>query len=312
MSGSGKIMYCAFPTRLRHLRETIRIRARAMGYAPVIPFDCGDFEDFEGNPRIGRAKTLQFMLSIMRGCDVVGVFGISAGVMGEIKTALDFHMEVHVYHGLDPEWDRYYNLLKAEYGDQLQRLRGEHYLIALVGPSAVGKTYWANRLIERYAGRLRRVKNTTTRPPRNLADHDSYNFVSRQAFERGIVNSQFLEYDQYLDQYYGSSLADIHYVLRTHSGIFAITPAGAMALYDCRFEINLVNILLQPATTEVLRRNLRRRGIIDPDRCAEMIAAAEQFTLPSHISHQVVPITGRTRTDEKKIIKIVDQFIHPQ
>lgn len=314
----GKIMYCAVPTRLSQmenwpkLRDEIKSWARRMGYAPVIPFDVGPYEDFEGNPRIGRERTLKYMLDFMAIHDVVGIFGISSGVMSELKCALDLGKEIHVFHGLDPGWEKYYEELRHKYGDLLKRLRGSHHLIALVGQRAVGKTFWSNWLIDYFGDRLRRIKNTTTRQPRDEKDHESYNFISREEFERGIKEYRFLEWDRYPKEngnFYGSSLDDIRAVLKNSHGIFAITPPGVKALYCHRFEINLTIILLVPESVEVMKKNFERRDIHDPDEQTKLMSEVEQFKLPPEMEHFTVSVTGNVEEDQEKLLAIIKPLI---
>lgn len=311
------IMYCAFPTRLRRndgperkYTTLVKNRAKSWGYAPCIPFDCGDYDDFEGNPMVGREVTLEFMLGVMRACHTVGIFGISDGVMGELKNALEIGRDVHVFHGIDPEWEKYYEELKGKYGDLLKELRGNHTLFSLVGSRAIGKTYWSDRLLKRFGDRLRRVKNTTTRPIRDPSDHDSYNFVGRKAFLEGIAKFRFLEYTEYRGNFYGSSLNDIRSILKDHSGIFAITPDGAETLYAHRFEMNLMNILMIPASDQVLLKNFDRRGIHDPLERQELLAEAKKFTLPTRVDHQTVVITGDNENDERALARIIEPLLH--
>lgn len=182
-------------------------------------------------------------------------------------------------------------------------------LIALVGPSGVGKTFWSNRLIEYFGGKLRRIKNTTTRQPRDERDYESYNFVSREDFEKGIKDGCFLEWDEYLDNYYGSSLEEILTTLKENHGIFAITPKGAEALYCHRSEINLAIILLVPASLEVMKRNFAKRGITDPEKQAELLSAADQFKFPPEIEHCLFIVTGNTAEDQQKLLAIVEPLL---
>lgn len=306
----GKIMYCAIPTRLRHLREQVRACAMEIGYAAVIPFDVGEYKYFEGNPRIGREKTLRLMITLMKGCDTVGVFGISKGVMSELKCALDCNMEIHVFPDLDHEWEQQYDLLKAEHGDLLKRLRGPNHLFAFVGPNAIGKTFWINRLLGHYKGKLQRVKNTTTRLPRDPQDHESYNFISEDEFKKRIGEYWFLEWDQYLGNYYGSSIDDILAVLNQSHGIFAVTPLGAKALYNYRFEINVDLIVLAPSSKDVLLKNYLRRGIKDTKDQEKFLLSAKQFNLPSDIVFNTIIITGDTKRDWKELFEIIDNIIN--
>lgn len=304
-NAKNKIMYCAIPTRMRDKAEEIRSAVRKMGYAPVIPFDVGPYEDFEGGA-VGRERTLDFMMHVQRFCDACGLFGISEGTLGEIDYAQKSGQEIKMFPSYDAEWDIVYDNLNKKHDDPLAKLRGPYRLFAIVGPSAVGKTFHIEKLLRQFSEKLRRIKNTTTRKPRDNSDKESYQIVSREDFEKKINENRFLEYDNYLGEYYGSSLENIQAVLNTTSGIFAITPRGAMALHDHRYEINLSIILLKPESNDMLRKNLLRRGVNDNRRQDELIKKAGEFKLPANIKHTVVTITGENNEDEKRILKVFE------
>lgn len=302
-------MYCAIPTRMRTFGEEAKKIARKAGYSPVVPFDALSYEDSEGGP-LSRAKTLKFDIDLMRCCDTLGVFGIAPGVMGELRDALNRNMDIRVFYGHDPKWEREYKTLVVKNGDLLVELRGHNRLVALVGQSAVGKNYWSERLIS-YFSSLSGVKNTTTRqrrPGKTKEDNLTYNFVSREEFEKGIAEHHFLEHDEYLGNYYGSSMDNIRAVLKDGNGIFAVTPSGAKALYERRFEINLSILLLKPTDVSVIRRNLEIRGITDFVEQERLIEAGKQFHLPPEVEHQVVEITGNTHDDKVRLISVVQSL----
>lgn len=296
------------PTRLQHLAKEVEKIAWNSGYAPSIPFNVGPFEYFEGGI-VGRPETLRFMIDYMNICGTVGIFGISEGVMGELKVALDQGKKIRVFPGLDPEWDKKYEELEPKYGDLFSRLRGNNRLIALVGARAIGKTFWSDFLLKNFSGQLGRVKNTTTRPPRNTEDHESYRFLNDEEFTKGIKESQFLEWDKYQGHHYGSSLDEIRKVLDEKHGIFAITPKGATALNSHRLEVNLTTVLLTPASDSVLLQNFDRRPITDPRKRAELLKDAQNFTLPPEVRHQKIVITGNTEEDKKNILKVIEPLI---
>ncbi|MEK7640835.1 MAG: hypothetical protein AAB389_02465 [Patescibacteria group bacterium] len=305
-----KIMYCAMPSRLKHLRGQVQKIAWECGFAPTIPFDVGPLKYFEYGI-IGRPETLKFMIDYMKICGTVGIFGISPGVMGELKTALNEGKKIRVFPGLDPEWDAMYEKLAKDpsNGDLFARLRGRNQLIPLVGARAIGKTFWSDFLLKHFSASLGRVKNTTTRAPRNKEDYKSYRFVSKTEFKKGVKEHQFLEWDQYQGNYYGSSLKEIRKVLSKNHGIFAITPNGATALNSHRLEINLTTVLLVPESKKVLTKNFDRRGITDPKKRAELLEDAKNFTLPPEVRHQELVITGDTEEDKKNLLKIVGPLV---
>ncbi len=311
----NKIVYPVVPSRLKDdIWRQILDFIRQQGCTPFDHRRGAPFEDFE--LCIGRNKTLAFLIEVMKICDAIWVFGISEGVMGEFKAALDMNdamgekrIEILGFYGFDPEWEKYYNRLKPKYGDLIARLRGKFRLIALVGPRAVGKTFWTDALISFYGNRLARIRNTTTRQPRDDRDRLSYNFISEEEFRRGIAAGYFLEHDIYHDVYYGSSMNSILETLADRHGIFAITPSGAQALYNKRFRINLSIIFLRVKSEAILRRNLTHRGIIDRGEQEKLLQEARQFTLAEDIEHQVIELTGDVNIDEQQLLSAIDLHV---
>lgn len=304
-----KIVYPIVPSRFdMETWDIILNFIREKGYVPFDHRRGAPFEDFE--LKLGRKKTLSFLINIMRQCDVVWIFGISEGGMGEFKTALDIrdtngNIEILVSLDFDPEWEKYYNELKRGYGNPIERLRGTSRLLALVGPRAVGKTFWIDQLTEAHGSNLGRIRNTTTRKPRNDRDHLSYHFVSKREFEQGLRENRFLEHDVNDGEYYGSSIDSIREVLETSDGVFAITPSGARELHKRRFEINLTILLLRTESEEVLKRNFESRGIIDPTEQERLLAKAREFSMPPGVPHIVVKLSGDVETDRERILSAI-------
>ena len=321
-------MYTAWPTRLHHQDKKIpdvlkdsrtveRIKrfVRNKRLAPVNPFQCGDFEDFEAGV-VGRPDTIDWTLYLQKGCWWSGYFGISEGVMSEFRDRLawDTERRMRIFfedeNGLpfDPLWNEEYEKLKLKYGDLFSQLRGPKRLIVFVGSTAIGKSYWIEQLIKHCELSFRIVKNTTTRPLRNEQDSLFYNLVSKDQFLESKDANEFLEFDKHLENYYGSSLSEIRKVLSYHNGLFAITPRGAEELYRCRFELNVSLVVLKPANESVLRKNLALRGITDREKQNFLIKESEKFVLPKGIPHQVLELT-RTRSDQKKVLELVSSLL---
>ena len=308
-----KIVYPIFPSRLSmEAYDRFLEFLHEKGYAPFDHRRGAPFKWFENE--VGRPRTLEFLIKQMRSCDAAAVGGISSGGMSEFAVALEIawphkKFEVCGFYGFDPEWDKYYEELKPEYGDLIRELRGPNRLIAFVGPRAVGKTFWIDTLLEESGGAIGRIKNTTTRIPRNDADCLSYNFVSKEEFELGLKEYRFLEHDWNENNgrkdYYGSSLESIRAEVSRRNSIFALTPAGAAALYERRFEFNLTIILLKSESDEVLRRNLVRRGITDPAEQEALIEKAHQFVMPDDVPHKVVMLSGKKKIDHERIISAI-------
>lgn len=79
-------------------------------------------------------------------------------------------------------------------------------LIVLSGPSGVGKSTVISELLSEREDIHFSVSYTTRSPRVGEADGVSYCFVSKEEFEGMIQRGELLEYAQYVDNYYGTSL----------------------------------------------------------------------------------------------------------
>lgn len=320
-TGTARLAYLAHPHRMKGMGDIFEDYAIAHGYEPVNPFAFergrdGKFQDKNAEDGlVGREAILKLGLYLQRPCGTTAVFGISEGVIGEIADRLKWDLEknIRVFYSPDPDsppfdarWDEEYERLNA--GSIFSALRGKHWLIGLVGARAVGKTYAIEKIIRQFGDKVKRARNVTTRDPRNEQDKKYYYFVTKEQFEVGIKNCAFLEHDKPFGQCYGSSLDEIKQVLRSTNGIFAITPEGAKALYQCRFEINIFFILLRPESDSVLKVNLERRNIWDPDEQKKYIEEAKDFVLPPSIPHLKLEMTG-TKADKERILDLVTPLL---
>ncbi len=61
----SKLIYCATPSRLVHRIKDIMDFVTNQGYAPLHPFQAFPYERFEGNPKIGRSKSIEWCLDLL-------------------------------------------------------------------------------------------------------------------------------------------------------------------------------------------------------------------------------------------------------
>lgn len=80
----------------------------------------------------------------------------------------------------------------------------------MCGPSGVGKETLLNKVKQLLPNTFGVSVSHTTRKPRNGEINGvNYHYISRKEFENGIKNKQFIEYLQYADNYYGTSITAI-------------------------------------------------------------------------------------------------------
>lgn len=84
-------------------------------------------------------------------------------------------------------------------------------IIYLVGPTNSGKTTISKELELKYG--YSKIQSTTTRDIRDTENSDSMNFISKEEFIGCVNNCEFLEYDKYSNNMYGTLKSDVNRIL---------------------------------------------------------------------------------------------------
>lgn len=135
------------------------------------------------------------------------------------------------------------------------------------GPSGVGKDTLIREVMAN-TDNLEFSISCTTRSRRGNTEEDcKYNFWSREEFEKGIENGDFLEYAEYCGNYYGTPKKPIE----------TWTKNGKNVLIECevvgkekleKLLPNAKSVFILPPSVASLRRRLGRRGT-DSDETIE-------------------------------------------
>lgn len=134
----------------------------------------------------------------------------------------------------------------------------EHLLIAVSGPSGVGKGTIVKTLLKR-RGDVAESVSCTTRAPREGEKHGrEYFFLTKEEFEKRIREDDFLEYDEHFGNFYGTPKSFVRETLKTRSVILEIDVVGALNAKKAFPECVLVMIV--PPSVEELKRRLLGRG----------------------------------------------------
>lgn len=151
-------------------------------------------------------------------------------------------------------------------------IRGK--LIAIVGPSGVGKGTLVRSLQKRHPEIHLSVSATTRKPREGEAEGKDYYFLSKSEFEEAIARNEFLEWAKYADNYYGTPKAKVEeQIAKGKLVLLEIEVAGARAIGN-NFPDALRIFILPPSLGE-LERRLRARGTNSEDSIAKRLAIAK-------------------------------------
>lgn len=154
-------------------------------------------------------------------------------------------------------------------------------IVAVSGPSGVGKGTVLARVEELLEqadpGSVGHSISVTTRAPRGQEkDGVEYFFRTKEQFEQMIKDDEIVEYDTYVDNYYGTPAGPLkEMVTKGQDVLFDITIEGSLAL-NRKFDVDTVTIFILPPSMEELENRLRGRGTETEEKVRKRLAQAKE------------------------------------
>uniref|UniRef100_A0A8C6Y7U1 MAGUK p55 scaffold protein 7 n=1 Tax=Naja naja TaxID=35670 RepID=A0A8C6Y7U1_NAJNA len=144
-----------------------------------------------------------------------------------------------------------------------RRQPNEKYrLIVLVGPVGVGLNELKRKLLISDTHHYGVTVPHTTRPRRSQeSDGVEYTFISKHLFETDIQNNKFIEYGEYKNNYYGTSIDSVRTVLAKNKVcLLDVQPHTVKHLRTLEFKPFV--IFIKPPSIERLRETRKNAKII--------------------------------------------------
>lgn len=146
--------------------------------------------------------------------------------------------------------------------------------IIISGPSGVGKGTICNILMDEISVEYS-VSFTTRSPREGEIDGVNYNFISKEEFENRIENGDFLEYNLYNNNYYGTSKSFVIEKINQGINVFAEIDVNGAKNIKQLFPDALL-IYIAPPSMEILRERLISRGTESEEKINQRLEIARQ------------------------------------
>ncbi len=169
------------------------------------------------------------------------------------------------------------------------KLNDRGLLVVISGPSGVGKGTVRKALFSMNNHDLVYSVSMTTRKPREgEVDGKDYYFVTKEEFLKRIEGKQFLEYAEFVGNYYGTPLDKVEEQLdQGHEVVLEIEVEGALQVREKAKDA--VFIFIAPPSKKALYDRLKKRGTeSDEVILSRMQKADREFMLAHKYDYIVV------------------------
>ncbi|WP_420450389.1 guanylate kinase [Ilumatobacter sp.] len=174
-------------------------------------------------------------------------------------------------------------------------------IIVVSGPGGVGKGTIVDSLVERDRG-LWLSRSWTTRARRPSEDDHAYVFTTPEEFEGRIADGGFLEWTEFLGNYYGTPTPEPD---DARDIVLEIEVDGARQVK--RHHPGALLIFVLPPSREEQERRLRGRGDLDHKVAARLRKAEEEEPIGRRLADHVVVNDDLGATVEEMMRIISDE-----
>lgn len=178
-------------------------------------------------------------------------------------------------------------------------------LVIISSPSGGGKDSVINALLKIFPDSARLV-TTTSRPkrPGNKEGVDYY-FISEEEFLNKITDNEFVEYNNYSNNFYGTEKKNLQKSLAENKIVFTQMEVNGKHNLD-KANITHLSIFLLPQDLETLAKRIEQRGGLSPEDIENRLKIAKtEIDQSNDYDYRIVNKEGKLEETIQKVANII-------
>ena len=195
--------------------------------------------------------------------------------------------------------------------------KGKAFIIS--GPSGVGKSTVLKALFEGRDDLYFSVSATTRDPRPGEVNGQHYHFISPEQFMQWINEDAFLEYAQYVGNFYGTPMRYVDEAMEAGKDVILdIEVQGAMQVIAKRPDT--IRIFIAPPDWDELERRLTMRGTDTPEKIQQRLLRAkvemktamdyDYFVINSTVENAVAELRAIILAEHCRIDQRMDELMN--
>ncbi len=195
--------------------------------------------------------------------------------------------------------------------------KGKAFIIS--GPSGVGKSTVLKALFEGRDDLYFSVSATTRDPRPGEVNGQHYHFISPEQFMQWINEDAFLEYAQYVGNFYGTPMRYVDEAMEAGKDVILdIEVQGAMQVIAKRPDT--IRIFIAPPDWDELERRLTMRGTDTPEKIQQRLLRAkvemktamdyDYFVINSTVENAVTELRAIILAEHCRIDERMDELMN--
>lgn len=180
-----------------------------------------------------------------------------------------------------------------------------------MAPSGAGKTTLARILLKEFP-QIKFSISATTRPPRKEeVEGEDYYFLSDEEFDQKIEKGEFLEWEFYSGNKYGTLQSEVDKLMETgYFPLLDIEVKGALNVQRI-YKSKAVSIFIKPPSMTVLAERLKNRGSETDESLKKRLQRAE-MELSYADRFDYIVINDDLETAYAEVKEIIEPYITDQ